>query len=355
MRKATIFVVVAFLLLCAAPVYANDTPSLPHAFYGNVTINGSPASAGTEVEARGTGVTTGITGNPITTSAVGEYGGPGALDQKLIVQGDIEDEATITFYVNGESTGQTAEWHSGETTQLNLTVIMPSVRGAIPGAPTYIEAILFGVEMSFRIGADGKILETITATSEDGKLTITIKEGTIALEEDGKTPLSSLTMDVDPSPPDPPAGTSIIAAYDFSPDGATFDPGIEFKYTFDPEDIPEDVELVIAYYDEEAGAWEYVDCEVEDNTITASIEHFTCFAIIARAAAPPPPAPAPPPEVAPAPPAPPAPPVPPPPAPPALPPEVKPAINWPLIGGITAAVVIVVLLVYFLVIRRRAY
>ncbi len=184
----------------------------------------------------------------------------------------------------------------------------------------------------------------------------------MALDKDGN-PLSSLMAAIDPSPPDPPEDASIIGlAYDFGPDGATFDPPITFTWSYDPDDIPEDVaegDLVIAYYDEDADEWVELEGVVDtvNNTITASVSHFTIFAIIARAAPPPPlPAPAPPAVVAPAPPEPPAPPVappPPPPAPPVVPPPT--AINWLLIGGLTAAVVIAILLVYFLVIRRRAY
>ena len=305
MRKATIFIVLAFLLvLCAVPVYANGIPPLPHAFYGNVTINGSPASSGTTVEARGDGVLIGIEGNPITTTESGKYGKAGALELKLIVQGDILDGATITFYVNGHSTGQTAAWHSGETTGLNLSATIaappgpPGPPGPPPPAPP-LETNLFGATGSFSISNDGEILETIEATSEDGKLTITLPEGTIALDEDGN-PLESLTADADPSPPAPPEGANIIGlAYDFGPEGATFDPPITFTWSYDPADIPEGVaeeDLVIAYYDEEAGEWVELDCVVDtdNNIITASVEHFTIFAIIGTITppAPPPPVPA---------------------------------------------------------------
>ena len=105
------------LLVCAAPVYA--IPALPHAFYGTSTINDAPAPVGTQVSATGTGVMTGVPQNPLTTTLAGQYGNGGLY---LLVQGDIPDGATITFYVNGVSTGQTADWHSGETTQLNLSV-----------------------------------------------------------------------------------------------------------------------------------------------------------------------------------------------------------------------------------------
>ena len=134
MRKATIFIVSAFLLmLCAVPVYADDIPPLPHAFYGALEVNGSDAEPGYTVEARGEGVTTGIAGNPIVTEEVGWYGSAGPLGAKLIVQGDILDGATITFYVNGESTGQMTEWHSGETTEFDLSVTIARRPGGVGG------------------------------------------------------------------------------------------------------------------------------------------------------------------------------------------------------------------------------
>jgi len=124
--KVFAFATVAILLmLWATPVYGQEVPPLPHAFYGTVEINDSPAPVGTQVEARGEGVRTGIEGNPILTVAAGVYGSPNPMGSKLIVQGDILDGATVTFYVNGVSTEQTAEWHSGEVTGLDLSVAIP--------------------------------------------------------------------------------------------------------------------------------------------------------------------------------------------------------------------------------------
>jgi len=125
--KTIAFILLAVLLaLFTTPVYAQgDVPPLPHAFYGTVKINGSPAPVGTEVEARGEGVLTGVEGNPVITTVAGKYGGSGPLEPKLIVQGEIADGAILTFYVNGVSTGQTAEWRTGEVTEINLTVSIP--------------------------------------------------------------------------------------------------------------------------------------------------------------------------------------------------------------------------------------
>jgi len=296
MRKAPVFIVLALVLvLCAAPVYANGVPPLPHAFHGGLTVNNSPAPAGTQVEARGEGVTTGIEGNPIVTTDVGSYGSA----TRLVVQGDIVDGATLTFYVNGVSTEQTAAWHSGETTELDLSVTIAVPAGGGGGVSPFgaIDTNLFGSVADFLINEAGVILEPITATSADGNLTMTIPAGTTALDADGN-PLSTLTSAVDVSPPPPPEGANIIElAYNFGPAGATFDPAITFEYTYDPANIAEGVaegDLVLAYYDEAAGEWVELPSTVDPvtHTITASVSHFTTFAIIAPPAPPPPPAPA---------------------------------------------------------------
>jgi len=302
MRKTAIFIVLALLLsLCVAPVYASDIPPLPHAFYGDVTINGNPAPTRTTVEARCDGVVTG-TYNPITITDPGEYGSADPLGAKLIVQGEIAKGATIEFYVNGHvatTDPATVNWHSGETTQvgLSVTIRVGGGGGGFVGGVSTGKASLFGTTGSFKISSDGEIQETIEATSEDGTLTITIEEGTIVLGEDGKR-LRTLEAIIDENPPDPPEGANIIGlAYDFEPDGATFNPAITLEYTYDPEDIPEGVaeeDLVLAFYDEDAGEWIELTCTVDtaNNTITAYIDHFTTFAIIGTVTPAPTPAPA---------------------------------------------------------------
>ena len=115
-------VLVVLFNMWATPVNA-EVPALPHAFYGTVEIDGSPAPVGTQVEARGEGVILGLEGNPIVTTELGKYGGEGPLAPKLIVQGDITDGTTLIFYVNGVAAVPTEECHSGKVTELNLTVI----------------------------------------------------------------------------------------------------------------------------------------------------------------------------------------------------------------------------------------
>ena len=180
------------------------------------------------------------------------------------------------------------EYLPSSQTMGSVTYTAPGVGvgGFGPAPPTTeeVKTNLFGTEVSSPISPSGEILETIEATSEDGMLTLTVHEGTIALDKDDN-PLISLEAEVDTSPP-PPKDTSIIGlAYNFGPDGATFDPPITLTRSYDPNDIPEGVaeeDLGLAWYDEAGDKWIELDCVVdtENNTITASIEHFTTFAII---------------------------------------------------------------------------
>ena len=298
MRKVVTFIALALLLvLCASPAYANGVPpQLPHAFYGSVLVNGSPAPDGTEVSATvddGEVITS--TQNP-TTTAGGSYGVGDS--PYLLVQGNITPGATITFHVtNADGTAiadvtATFEVGGGPDEKILLVTIAapapPAPAGGGGPSPVVQPPVLtslFGIAESFRISNEGVILQTVEATSADGMFTMTIPEGTIALDKDGN-PLSTLTADVDESPPPEPEDANIIGLpYDFGPDGATFDPPITFTWSYDPEALPEGVaeeDLVIAYYDEEAGKWVELECEVdtENNIITASVPHFTTFAII---------------------------------------------------------------------------
>ncbi|GAI76990.1 unnamed protein product, partial [marine sediment metagenome] len=213
-------------------------------------------------------------------------------------------------------------------------------------------------------------LGTIEGTSEDGNLTVTIPRHTSALGEDGKR-LKTLEVAIDESPPAPPEDANIIGlAYNFNPAGATFDPPITFTWSYDPDALPEGVaekDLVLAYYDKDAGKWVELDCVVDtkNNTITASVKHFTTFALIVIVPEPEPepapaplpapmpiPAPEPVPEPAPAPV-----PVPEPEAPVVTPPVVPPAAPeappWGLISGLIAAAILAGLAIW-LVRRQRA-
>ena len=174
MKKITIFIGLALLfILCAVPVYAQGIPPLPHAFYGNVTINGSPAPIGTSISANGDGVKTNTIQNPVRTTKVGSYG----IDSlKLLVQGDILEGVEINFLVNGiyvtDETGAfvSCPFQSGETTRVDLALVITpsSITGkkvvTVPGGQT-----------DYVIDASAEAGTTITM-STIAEVTVTVKK-----------------------------------------------------------------------------------------------------------------------------------------------------------------------------------
>jgi len=389
--KIIVVLTVAVLLCLAAIMYSPVSaaePSLPHTFYGNVTINGNPAPVGTKIEAKGEGVLT-DPGNPIMTVEAGNYGTLDAANpysQKLVVQGDISSGTVLTFYVNDVLTEQTYTWQSMAMTMLNLSITVatapPAGGGGGASSGEELQATLYGSNYTFSISDTGKILEEIKSTSPDGNVAITIPVNTIALDDEGD-PLSNLTIDDESNLPSPPEDKNIIGlAYDFGPDGAVFSPPITLVFSYDPANLAEGVaeeDLVLAYYNAASGKWITLSSEVNtaNNTVSAALAHFTTVAILGQVEAPPVPEPisepAPEPEPAPAPePAPspepePAPspepePVPAPapepepepmPTPPAPVVPDEPTTNWTLVGGIIAGVILVAGIVIFVFFRRK--
>ena len=166
MKKLAIFIGLACLLaFSAAPVYAQ--PPLPHAFYGSVLINGAPAPVGTRVEARGTGVERDVAGNPVTTTVRGVYGTANPFEPRLIVQGDIEEGTTLTFYVNGYSTRQTYPFKRGDVTELDLTVTIPAPWvGREPVPPiTTVTTLGLTATVTLEVDAEGIVQATTTLTT----------------------------------------------------------------------------------------------------------------------------------------------------------------------------------------------
>jgi hypothetical protein len=122
MMRIRVGILVLCLIGCTALASA-DTPPIPPIpceFYGNVTINGLAAPAGTVI----TAYIDEVSRSSITTLTTGMYGGPGSFDPRLRISGDETDIGkTITFRVNGDGANETAQFNAGGGGRLNLTVI----------------------------------------------------------------------------------------------------------------------------------------------------------------------------------------------------------------------------------------
>ncbi len=139
-----------------------------------------------------------------------------------------------------------------------------------------------------QVDASGEVASDFTASSRDGCVQVQIEAGTSAEDADGD-PLTYLDISpVDPLP-DPPEGHYVLAAFDFSPDGASFSPAMKITLCYDPGDIPDGMSedhIVIAIYDEDSGEWEFLSGTVnpDDNTITFSTRSFSIYGVLAAPA-----------------------------------------------------------------------
>jgi hypothetical protein len=92
-------------------------PSLPQEFWGNQTIDGTPAPAGTVIVAMIDGMKSGS----ITTTVVGRYGGSTIFEgERLVVSGTEEQVGhNVTFLVNGQAAqdnGAITAWRGRNST-----------------------------------------------------------------------------------------------------------------------------------------------------------------------------------------------------------------------------------------------
>lgn len=137
-----------------------------------------------------------------------------------------------------------------------------------------------------KLDQQGLLTRDTTAKSYDELCQLTLNAGTKALSRTGDS-LSSILMVESRASLTPPSNAEFTGlVYDLRPDGATFDPPITLTITYELDDIPEGVgeeNLVIANWD----GTNWINLEgpftrdLENNTISAPISHFTEFTIIA--------------------------------------------------------------------------
>ena len=121
--------ILVLALVLLAPVAYAQAP-FPQSFYGTLKINGADAPTGTAVTAKFGAVDCGS----YTTTEVGKYGDQATSSYLLVACDGLHSGDTISFYVNGVNTYQTASFVSGGgPTELNLTadIIPTSVGGTV--------------------------------------------------------------------------------------------------------------------------------------------------------------------------------------------------------------------------------
>jgi len=301
--------------LVAGAAADEGVPTLPHEFWGAVTIDGSAAPAGTTIVAVIGGESCGF----LTTTSSGAYGGTRYAGTNLVVSG-TEDQAgeTITFLVDGREAGQTAAFTPDSTTTLDLSVgsaVTPtptttssggSSSGGSSGgvsssvssqtAVTTVATVTpkaYAGTASLGASETGEVLASVTVRTADGSGSVTVPAGTTALDGSGD-PLDDVsidTLDLTALPPVPTTGNTVGLALDCGPDGAAFDPAVTITFTLTVDEwagIDDPTTLTVLWYDAAAGSWQEVPAVVDaaTRTITASVSHFSVYALAWSTAAP---------------------------------------------------------------------
>ncbi|MBA7502656.1 hypothetical protein ES706_01249 [subsurface metagenome] len=229
-KPILLLALVVVITLSCAHVCVAQPPSIPHAFYGGLNVYGPEHPSAIEVP-RGTIVQAIVNEDvcgSITTTEAGKYGGPEALDPKLVVQGDIGDGTTIYFYVNGVKADQTWQFTSGDVTELNLTVndvVAPTITNLMPANGSTVSTgtpaigadysdVLSGIDVAsvtIRLGgSDVTDDATVTASGVSYVPTVALADGSYTVEVSVQdrvgnpaTETWSFTVLVPPAPPAP--------------------------------------------------------------------------------------------------------------------------------------------------------
>ena len=157
----------------------------------------------------------------------------------------------------------------------------PSAVPLTPAVPLSVDFV--GTISRCMISTEGLVSEEVSIFIASGA-GITISKDTIALSSDA-VPLSEIkAICIVETSPRPSDKYIIGSVYELTPSGAIFDPPLELVLSYDPTLLPEGVveeDLIMAYYDVEAG-WVAMESIVDTkaHTVTASIKHFSLFAIL---------------------------------------------------------------------------
>lgn len=123
MNKRTIIILAFTILLISGFASAQDERlplNPPPSYYGSITVNGQPAAAGTTITAKIGGEERGS----ITTAKSGFYGDDPGPTKLWIRSYQNEQGSTVTFYVSGVASQQTAKLPgAGATDKVDLTFV----------------------------------------------------------------------------------------------------------------------------------------------------------------------------------------------------------------------------------------
>jgi hypothetical protein len=198
----------------------------------------------------------------------------------------------------------TNEYGCGDSATTNVAV-NPSVTPAGPaagggGCPAmkYLTVDWEGCITEKPLYSNNRLIVDLLGPSPDGVHNLFLERGTHAPVVGASTHYLIIIRQLE-NPPATPENTIAIVAFNVTPAGARFDRDILLTLGLDESQLPENAQNVtMAYYDDVAGAWVSLPYEaggpngVAELTLSAPINHFSIFGVLATVAPPPPPPPA---------------------------------------------------------------
>jgi|GEM_PF-1786954 len=205
-------------------------------------------------------------------------------------------EMWFTEGIDDLTVGRLLDWRTGADFPIGraTTAVTPPPYWP-PAAPAPEPGV---TSVSGAVDQTGTFTRTVTAPSQDGKAQVTIPQGTKGTTAAGE-PISQISVQPMETPPATPTGRNMIGfAYNITAGDTTvtFDQPVTVCLTYDPAALSEGVseaELVIAVWDETAGAWVELDnitVDTVDKKVCGETTHLTPFAILTAAPAAPTPA-----------------------------------------------------------------
>ncbi|HOI62022.1 MAG TPA: hypothetical protein PLI76_08045, partial [Methanoculleus sp.] len=245
----------------------------------NLTYNGIPA-------------TQKLIGNVYVSPSSGKYAVSNTNQTTFSTSG--LEPGTYRVYMIGQSAKGTVQAYGQH--MLNITSPVPPTPtpGPTPyhrggGGSSGSTTASYTGTGTLLTGSSGTVLKSIIVNANDNVGSVLVPIGTKALDADGK-PLGEITLkplagDAVPAVPSGSVFKFAGYAYEASPDGATFSPGITLSLSI-PEDVWNSLDLtnqqcVMKWYNKETGLWEDVPTTVIPGTRTVEIRvtHFSIYAL----------------------------------------------------------------------------
>jgi hypothetical protein len=285
--------------LTAAPV--SNTITINVAAASQVRVESAANGSGTTVAAQNLTIGSSLTVYAVTRDQFGNHvDNPGAATWSLasktggIANSDLSATTGASAVITGHQTGSgvihvaITGLTSADSGLITVVAAQVSFGGGGGGGSSIIDLNIRGFASSepLKTTSEGIVQEAAKVKSGDGLFTLDIAKGTKVLSKI-LTAVVNLSVEPPISPPKAPFMNAFVGAYNFGPEGTTFDPPLTFTFSYSllPTYMDENTLSVVCY---NGTSWDTVPGKLDKTTktIEAQISHFSTYAVIGRVSEP---------------------------------------------------------------------